>query len=194
MKFTLIAALAAAALIPTLAHAGLDNGANPIHPLVGVALTGGGEKIASVEFQNGGSRDITAGGLVHIWGGAEYHEQGSPFGLQATIGYHFDNTSADNGSQRFDRFPIELIALYSFDPKFRLGVGVRKALSPKFRSSGAGDVGNFNASSEVGALILGEWLITPSVGVQVRYVHETYKVDGFSFDGSHGGVGVNYYF
>ena len=191
---TLIAALAATALVPTLAHAGLDNGANPIHPLVGVAITGGGDKIASVEFQNGGSRDITAGGLVQIWGGAEYHEQGSPFAFQGTIGYHFDSTNADNGSQRFDRFPIELIALYSFDPKFRIGVGARYALSPKFRSDGAGSVGNFNFSSRIAPMLLGEWLITPSMGLQLRYVHETYKIDGFSIDGSHGGVGFNYSF
>jgi hypothetical protein len=30
--------------------------------------------------------------------------------------------------------------------------------------------------------------------VQVRYVHETFKLNGVSFDGSHGGVGLNYYF
>ncbi len=190
---TLIAALAATALVPTLAHAGLDS-ANPVHPLVGVAITGGGDKLASAEFEHGGSRDITAGGLVQVWGGVEYREPGSPFSVQATLGYHFDNTSADNGSQRFDRFPIELIALYRFDPKFRLGVGARYAMSPRFRSSGAGDVGDFDLSSQVAPMIMGEWLITPSVGVQLRYVHETYKFMGESIDGSHGGVGVNYYF
>ena len=186
-------ALAAAAIVPTLAHAGLDT-ANPVHPLIGLALTGGGDKLSSVEFSNGGSRDITAGGLVQIWGGVEYHEQGSPFAFQGTFGYHFDNTSADNGSQRFERFPLELIALYSFDPKFRLGIGARYATSAKFRSSGAGDVGDFNFKSQLAPMLMGEWLINPSVGLQLRYVHETYKINGVSIDGSHGGVGVNYYF
>ena len=188
-----LTALAAAAIVPTLAHAGLDT-ANPVHPLIGLALTGGGDKLSSVEFANGGSRDITAGALVQVWGGVEYHEQGSPFAFQGTFGYHFDNTSADNGSQRFERFPLELIALYSFDPKFRLGIGARYATSAKFRSSGAGDVGDFNFKSQLAPMLLGEWLITPSVGLQLRYVHETYKINGFSIDGSHGGVGVNYYF
>ena len=186
-------ALAAAAIVPTLAHAGLDT-ANPVHPLIGLALTGGGDKLSSVEFSDGGSRDITAGGLVQIWAGVEYHEQGSPFAFQGTFGYHFDNTSADNGSQRFERFPLELIALYSFDPKFRLGIGARYATSAKFRSSGAGDVGDFNFKSQLAPMLMGEWLINPSVGLQLRYVHETYKINGVSIDGSHGGVGVNYYF
>jgi hypothetical protein len=188
-----LAALAAATLVPTLAHAGLDT-AGPVHPLIGLAITGGGDKLSSVEFSTGGSRDITAGGLVQVWGGVEYHEQGSPFAVQGTFGYHFDNVSADNGSQRFERFPLELIALYSFDPKFRLGVGARYATSAKFRSSGAGDVGDYNFKSQLAPLLMGEWLITPSVGLQLRYVHETFKINGVSFDGSHGGVGVNYYF
>jgi hypothetical protein len=190
---SIIAALAATALVPTLAHAAMDT-TNSVHPLIGIALTGGGDKLASVEFANGGSRDITAGGLVQIWGGVEYREQGSPFAFQGTFGYHFDNTSADNGSQRFERFPLELIALYSFDPKFRLGVGARYATSAKFKSSGAGDVGDFNFKSQLAPMLMGEWLITPSWGVQVRYVHETFKLNGVSFDGSHGGVGLNYYF
>jgi hypothetical protein len=190
---SVIAALAATALVPTLAHAGLDT-ANPVHPLIGVALTGGGDKLASVEFEHGGSRDITAGGLVQVWGGVEYHEQGSPFAVQGTFGYHVDSTNADNGSQRFERFPLELIALYTLAPKFRLGVGARYATSAKFRSSGAGDVGDANFKSQIAPLFMGEWLITPSVGVQLRYVHETFKLDGVSIDGSHGGVGVNYYF
>ena len=195
------AALAAAALAPTLAHAGLDSD-NPIHPLVGVALTAGGDKIASVEFTNGDSRDITAGGLVQLYGGVEYHEKGSPFGLQATFGYHFDNTSARNGNQRFSRWPVEVIALFNVAPKFRVGVGARYASSAKFTSDGAAYVGSFDLTSHVGGLVMGEWLITPSMGLQLRYVNEKYKVKYYSgetvqemtVDGSHGGVGFNYYF
>jgi hypothetical protein len=186
-------ALAAAALAPTFAYAGLDSD-NPIHPLVGVALTSGGDKLASVEFVNGGSRGVTAGGLVAIYGGVEYHEKGSPIGFQGTLGYHFDNTSASNGSQRFDRFPVEAIALYSFVPQFRVGVGARYAMGAKFHSSGAGFVGNGDFKSQLAGLAMAEWLITQSAGLQLRYVHETYKLGGASIDGSHVGVGFNYYF
>jgi hypothetical protein len=188
-----LATLAVSALAPTLAHAGLDSD-NPVHPLIGVAVTGGGDKLASVEFQGGGSRDITAGGLVQVYGGIEYHEHGAPWGVQATIGYHFDNTSADNGSQRFQRWPLELIGVYTLAPQFRVGAGARYALAPKFTSDGAGFVGNADFKSQLGGLLMAEWLITPSMGVQVRYVHETYKLDGVSIDGSHGGLGFNYYF
>jgi len=195
-------AFAAATLAPTLAHAGLD-GDNPIHPLIGIAITGGGDKLSSVEYSNGYSKDITAGGLVQVYGGIEYHEKGSPFGFQGTIGYHFDNTSADNGNQRFQRWPIEGIALFNVAPAWRLGVGARFAAAAKFTSDGAGYVGNADFNSRLGAILMGEWLITPSMGLQLRYVSEKYKVDGVdnngapiraTIDGSHGGIGFNYYF
>jgi hypothetical protein len=186
-------ALAAAALAPTLAHAGLDNDA-PFHPLLGIALTGGGDKLSSAQFNNGYSKDITAGGLVYVYGGVEFHQPGSPFSFQGTIGYHFDNTSASNGDQRFTRVPLEAIALYRVAPKFRVGVGARYASDAKFRSSGAADVGDANFDSQLGLVVMGEWLITPSAGLQLRYVNESYNYQGTSYDGSHVGVGFNYYF
>ena len=195
------AALAAAALAPTLAHAGLESD-NPIHPLVGIAITGGGDKLSSIEYTNGTSQSVTAGGLVQFYGGAEYHEKGSPFGVQATIGYHVDQASARNGSQRFDRFPIEVIGLINATPKFRFGLGARYAMDAKFSSDGAGYVGSGKFQSQLGGLVMGEWLITPSMGVQVRFVSEKFKLKGadangtndVTVDGTHGGVGFNYYF
>ncbi|HYP31065.1 MAG TPA: hypothetical protein VES00_04320, partial [Burkholderiaceae bacterium] len=142
-------ALAAVALAPTLAHAGLDNEA-PVHPLLGIALTGGGDTLSSAQFNNGYSKDITAGGLVYVYGGVEFRQPGSPFSFQGTIGFHFDNTSADNGDQRFTRVPLEAIALYRVAPKFRVGVGARYATDAKFRSSGAANVGNADFDSQLG--------------------------------------------
>ena len=194
-----LATLAVSALAPTLAHAGLDSD-NPVHPLIGLALTGGGDKLASVEFEHGGSRDINAGALVYLYGGVEFHQKGSPFAVQGTIGYHFDNTSAENGTQRFDRFPVEVIGLFNATPQFRVGAGARYAAGAKLHTSGAGQIdngtggGDFNFKSQLGGVLMAEWLITPSMGVQLRYVHETYKYNGVSIDGSHGGLGFNHYF
>ena len=198
-----LALAAATALVPTLAHAGLDSD-NPIHPLLGIALTAGGDKIASATYTDGYTKDISAGGLVYLYGGVEFHPKDSRFGFQATIGYHVDNTTARNGDQRFQRWPIEAIALFNVAPKFRVGVGARYAASAKFTSDGDAYQGNGDFSSQIGAVVLGEWLITPSMGVQLRYVNEKYKawvytpeddqVHRHTYDGSHGGIGFNYYF
>ena len=199
-----LATLAVSALAPTLAHAGLDSD-NPVHPLVGIAITGGGDKLSTVDYTNGTSQDITAGGLVQLYGGVEFHQKDSPFGVQATFGYHVDSTHARNGEQKFSRWPIEVIGLYNVAPKFRLGLGLRYASSPKFTSDGAGYIGNADFKAQLGEILMGEWLITPSMGLQLRYVHENYKIGGYcdntgacvsgtTIDGSHGGLGFNYYF
>ncbi|MCK9689573.1 hypothetical protein [Scleromatobacter humisilvae] len=200
-----LATLAASALAPTLAHAGLDSD-NPLHPLVGIAITGGGDKISHVDYTDGTSQDITAGGLVQLYGGVEYHPKGAPLAFQATVGYHVDSTHARNGDQTFSRWPIEAIALFNATDKIRFGLGARYAASPKFSSGGAGYVGSADYTSQVGFLAMAEWLITPSMGVQLRYVDEHYKVHSVTYDGvnfresdyhlngSHGGVGFNYYF
>jgi len=198
----LIAPLAlVAALAPTLAHAGLESD-NPIHPLLGIAITGGGDKLSSIEYTNGTTQSVTAGGLVQFYGGAEFHQAGSPIGFQATLGYHVDQASASNGNQKFERFPLEAIALFNATPKFRFGLGARYAMDAKFSSGGAGYVGSGKFESQLGGLAMAEWLITPSMGLQVRFVDEKFKLKGaaangagdVTVDGSHGGVGFNYYF
>ena len=185
--------VAFAMLAPVLAQAAPDTG-SPIHPLVGVALTSGGDSLAEVLYTDGGSRTIKAGNLVQIYAGAEYRAPGSPFAFQGTVGYHFDNVSAQNGSMRFERYPIELIGLWNASPSIRLGVGARYAAGARLTSGGAASIGSYDFDSSIAPLALGEWLITPHMGLQLRYVHETFKLNGYSFDGSHAGLGFNYYF
>ncbi len=199
MKFvstcTALTLAAAAALAPTLAHAAADDsGVGALHPILGAAITAGGDNLATVRFTNGDSRDLDAGGLISIYAGAEWRENGSPFAVQGTVGYHFNSVGGRNGSIRFERFPIELLALWSVTPHVRLGAGARYAAGARMTGSGAADIGSVDFTAEVAPVVMGEWLITPHDGVQLRYVHETYKVDGVSFDGSHVGVGYNHYF
>ncbi len=192
---TALTLAAAAALAPTLAHAAADDsGIGSFHPLVGVGLTFGGDKLAEAVYSNGDTTNIKAGGLVDIYGGAEWRADGSPFAVQATIGYHFDNASGRNGSIRFERFPIELIGLWSAAPNVRLGLGARYAMSARLVSDGSADIGDYDFKSSIAPVAMAEWLITPHNGVQLRYVHETYKLNGVSFDGSHVGIGYDYYF
>jgi len=185
--------LAIFALAPALAQAATDD--SGVHPLVGGAITYGGDDLATVEYESGDSRTIKAGNLVQIHAGVEVRLPDSPLSFQATVGYHVDNVSAENGSLRFDRIPLEAIALWAPAPHWRLGAGVRYAMSPRLSSSGdASNVGNFDLKAQVGELLMAEWRFLPSQGVQLRYVHETFKVNGISIDGSHVGVGYNYYF
>jgi hypothetical protein len=201
MKHALRAAAAAAAVVllcPGLACAQGDMappGAVAIHPLVGVALTGGGDRLLAVRYSDGDTRTLRAGQLVQVWGGLDVRPVDSPVSFLATVGYHSDSAGGWNGSVRFERFPIEASVLWSPAPALRIGVGARYAAGAAMRSTGiVNDIPNPHFQSRPGGLVLGEWLVTPHQGVQVRYVHETYRLDGQSIDGSHGGVGYSFYF
>jgi hypothetical protein len=217
-------AIAIACLAPTLSSAQADTpapvaapapapapapaaGSREFRGLLGAALTYGGEEIASVPLSDGTTARIRAGGLIDLWGGAEWRPQGGPFAVQATVGYHVDCVCARNGDITFSRMPVELIGLYEFAPRWRAGAGYRHTSSVRLRSSGAapGYAQDFDDAN--GFLVQGEWLATQRLGVVVRFVSERYGytqtyvnandqivAEHLKKDGSHGGVGINWYF
>jgi Outer membrane protein beta-barrel domain len=166
-----------------------------VRPMLGFGLTFGGDKLATVDFTNGDSESIRAGGLVMFYAGAEWRV--SPqLALQGTVGYHVDDTSGSNGSLRFSRYPIDLLALFSVNERVRLGGGVEFANNPKVGSSGvlAGTTGKFKNST--GLVLEGEYLFTPQVGLKARYASHEFKFDGGSdsVDGSYFGLLGTWYF
>jgi hypothetical protein len=198
--------IAVAAFIASIAASGVQaqsnqsNGSFSVRGVVGAGITFGGDKLTEIQTVNTNTGDtssqsVTAGGLLQLKGGVEV--QFAPaWALQTTIGFHVHDTSISNGSAKFQRFPLEAIVFYQATPQFRFGAGLRKALSPKYSESGA--VGNLSVdlNSQVGVVLEGEYLFTPKLGVSVRGVSEKYGVSGNSgaINGSHGGVGFNFYF
>lgn len=164
-----------------------------VRGLLGIGVTGGGDSLATVAFTNGTTEDIRAGGLVHVYGGAEFR-LGTQVTLQTTIGYHVDDTSsASNGSLRFSRYPAELLVHYQIDNHVRLGGGVRYISSAKIDGRGVLAGNRVDFDSTVGAVIEGEYLVTPNIGLKLRFVNEKYEVNGVSADGKHGGFYFTWY-
>jgi opacity protein-like surface antigen len=166
-----------------------------VRPVIGAGLTFGGDKLATAEYQNGGSIDIHAGSMVTFYAGADFRVTDA-FSLQATIGYHVDNASATNGDIRFERMPIELLAYGHIGQQWRVGGGARYVSNPKLKSSGAADIGDYSFDNAVGGVIEAEYMVMPRLGVKMRYVSEKFKLSGSSekIDGSHVGFLANYYF
>lgn len=172
----------------------------PLRPLVGAGLTFGGATLYTVQYSDGSSSNIHAGGLIDIYGGADFR-LGEAFSLQATVGYHVDDRSARNGSLRFERFPIEVLGYYWIDPHWRAGGGVRFVQSPRVTGSGVLGGNDVNFDSTTGAVVEGEYLILPAsnrvqVGVKLRYVAERYQLQGGgpSVSGNHVGIMSSVYF
>ncbi len=192
LKPTLVAAalVCGAALVSSNAFAG-----DTFKGVVGATLTGGGEKLATVTYTNGTSQNIKSGGLLHIFGGVEFAATDA-FAIQATVGYHVDDTNAKNGSVKFSRVPVELLGFWKPADSFRVGLGLRKTSSAKLSSSGdaVGSIGNTKLEGKAGAVLQGEYLFSPSGSGFVRYVSENYTVNKASVSGNHVGIGASFRF
>lgn len=168
----------------------------PFKFLLGAGLTFGGDTLITVPFTDGSTDDIKAGGLVHLYGGGEY-QFNDKFALQATVGYHINDTrAASNGSVRFTRVPVDLLALYSLTDKVRLGAGAQFVSGPELKGSGVASNVSQKYDSTTGAILEGEYLFTPHLGLKLRYVAVKFKPSngGEKVDGSYGGLLFSYYF
>jgi hypothetical protein len=199
MKTRLSALALAAALTFGAAFAGNASAqtqpASPFNFFLGAGLTFGGDKLAEANYTNGDSSKLTAGALLQLNGGVRF-QAGEKVTISGSVGYHVDNANASNGSLRFDRFPVELLAHYAVNEQWRLGGGVRFVSGPELSSSGVASGNNAKFDSATGAVIEAQYMINPKSAVAIRYVSEKYGIQGFTgkVDASHGGVFFNYYF
>jgi len=175
--------------------------------LVGFGLTYGGDKLAEVELEDDGDRhdeDLRGGDLITLAAGIVLYLPLPAWSIQTTIGYHFDEISADNGDIRFDRYPLEFIPFYNVG-KHRLGAGLSYHLSPTL------DLKELDGPKVEFDDALG-WLVEYDYSfsgwenggfvVGMRYLWIDYRVDkvdgtpgsGGDVDGNHVGVHVDFLF
>ena len=184
-----------------------ENGAG-LKWLVGFGLTHGGDELAEIELDFDGDssdEDLRGGDLITLAAGTVVYLPLPAWSLQMTIGYHFDEVSADNGDITFERYPLELIPFYNFR-NYRIGAGLSYHLSPEL------DLKELGGSKVEFDDALG-WLIEYDYSFSgwrsggfvlgARYLWIDYKVEkvddrrvpgGFEFDGNHVGIHVDFMF
>jgi hypothetical protein len=170
------------------------DGPLPVRLLLGVGVSGGGDRLVSAQYEDGSTVNLHAGGLVYLTAGVDYHIL-PEFSLQGTINYHVDSADARNGEIRFERYPIELIAYYQPNPVFRVGGGLRWVSGPKLTGSGLASDLSVSFEKTRSAVVEAEYFVDADLGIKLRYVNETYKAPGRKdIDGSHVGLSANFYF
>lgn len=192
------------ALLGALALASSLASAQPAQPgplrsnlFVNIGYGSGGDTLVSIPMRDGSVQDIQAGKGVTLKGGLEFWI-GQDATFQLSAAYQVDNTSAVNGDVKFSRWPIEGLMFWNLNDRMRLGGGLRKTTSAKLSGSGAGTQfvdGTYHFDSSTGVVLEGEYLLTPQMGMTLRYVKESYSVNGSpSISGDHVGAGLNYHF
>lgn len=169
-------------------------GAKPLRFVLGIGATFGGDKLATAYYDDGDEVDLKAGDLVALVAGVDYRIN-QDFSVQGTVGYHVDRAGADNGDMRFERIPFELLGYYHVNDKVRVGGGLRYVTGVKFRSSGAGDIGDYKFKDSTSAVAEIEYLFSPRMGLKLRYANDEFKEKyyGGKVKGDHVGIFANFY-
>jgi hypothetical protein len=171
---------------------------------VGTAgLSYGGDTVATVQYTNGNSTDIKAGGLYYIGGGLSLEFTGTPWSVQGLLGYHADSATASNGDVSFKRTTFDGQAFYRFGNN-RIGLGLVRHMSPQYKANidyQPPVTVDFNTAT--GVSLEYNWLPPGSkFGLSVRAVHISYdasSVNGVpvsnsdSLSGDHVAVGAYLY-
>jgi len=178
---------------------------NPLHFMVGVGLTAGGQNVATASYTNGSTNNISAGTGAQLMTGLDYRLN-TDVSFQATVGYRARFAVGSNGNASFNRYPIDLLAYYNVDPKWRIGAGVEYIRHPSLSASGAISYLNEDFKNTTGFILETEYFPTPNLGIKFRAVKESYTPvasqsnyeNGYtntdSISGNHVGIFSDYYF
>jgi len=177
------------------------------HFILNGGLTYGGDTLVTVNYSDGSSGKVKAGSFVQLGAGMLYQMQDKPVALQITANYHYDLEQGSNGSVLFYRYPIEALAYYTGNERWRLGGGVRYVLNPMRTVTMSG---KYRISFDNAFGLVGEtgYAITPNFWVNVRAVLEKYQPNDYtindvlaadmsaspSVNGNHIGVNFSYQF
>lgn len=173
-----------------------DNPVGGVRPLIGVGLSGGGDKLVQLTYDGAVTQHLSTGGRFMVYGGAEWRAT-EQVDVQATVGYHIsDTTPLPDTGLRFARVPINLVGYYRLADDWRLGLGVEYAASPRVSGTGAADGVRRSYQGSAGVVVEAEYLFMPQMGVKLRYADHRFTPEdgGHAAGGRYGALMLTYYF
>lgn len=166
--------------------------------VLGLSFTSGGDTVDELRYVDGTTQTIKAGGQYNVKLGGELRFDNLPIQLQGTLNWHYVNDAASNAEASYTRYPLELLAFYNFNTKWRVGGGLRYILNPKYKFKFENDpTYEFKFEPSLGYVLEGEYFYSAGTSISARYVKVSlpWNYGPFSgkLDGSHIGFGFNIY-
>lgn len=160
-----------------------------VRPFVKAGYDFGGEAIAEVVFTNGDRETIRANQGFYLGGGASILTESRTMEIELSAAYKLGGVRGSNGEVDWRRFPLEALWFYRFE-KVRLGGGLTYHLNPKL--DGSGVVGGIDTKFDdaLGVVLQGDWRVSESFTLGLRYTSIEYQVSGTSFKAKGNGLGV----
>ena len=179
-KTILTLGLASLALVAT---AGAAEAQGRVRGMVRLGGDFGGDRMMELEYTDGSSPDVTAGGGILFSGGAAMQLLGTPrqaLDFEASVGVKYRTIpEATNQSLTWMRFPVEGLLMYRSPVGLRAGAGMSMHLGNVLEADGAAANGRIEFKSTPGYVMQtgygrGHWT------VDVRYTLMKYEVAGFA--------------
>ncbi|MCP5207972.1 MAG: hypothetical protein H7A01_12250 [Hahellaceae bacterium] len=171
------------------ANAMLPDAEKPLSFVLTGGLTYGGDELAELRFTDGDSQKIKAGALLYVGTGFLARFSDSPMSLQATINYHFDISTAENGDATFSRVPLEVIGFYTKD-KFRFGAGLSYHLKPTLDiDTDRGSINN-KFDDALGYVLQVDYLAAKNLALGARILAIEYEASDVDFSADGNSVGL----
>lgn len=184
----IVLAALTASLVPPIALADdVPDGGRQTYPVMDFGIARGGDKILDAHFFVGGRESIHAGDAVYGDVGLLHDFRDSDWSFKLTGGYAFASIGSFWSSRTFKRFPLDALAIYSFDRQ-HIGFGVTYHFNPQLDMNGHGTDVRYH--DVAGAILQYQyWLFG------VRYTYIRYRPETLpgtpSFDGSSLGLFIS---
>ncbi len=149
----------------------------------------GGDVLVSGKYTTTG-KDFTlrAGQGLQAMLGLQY-QWSNTWSAQAAVGFHFDKTNGSNFNFKYSRIPLEAMVHYAINDDWRVGAGLRYALSAKFKSDGdTAYLGSNELQASPGGIAEVQYMLAPLIesgpgrgasgGISLKLVDESFKVKG----------------
>ena len=171
-----------AALLAISAAASAQS-ASGLKSYASLGLTGGGDVLVDGRYSNTGGRfTLRAGQGVLAMVGVQVPLAES-WTAQAAVGYHHDRTNGDNWNFEFTRYPAELMMHHALNADWRVGLGARYSLQPKFKAVGtAAALGNSSLSASPGPVLEVQYMLypvrpqAPGGGISLKIAQERFNL------------------
>jgi outer membrane protein with beta-barrel domain len=151
----------------------------------------GGDDLATVYFEDDESQDLTAGqGVALSVGGYFRPVESSPFEIEASIGYKYATTQAENADINVSRTLLQLEALYRWPNGVYVGAGLMQHFSPELNGDGFFEDVRFDDATGLNLEIGWRWISLHYT--DISYGNEFLDFIGEEVDASHFGVRFTY--
>jgi outer membrane protein W len=172
---------------------------SPVSFSVFLGIATGGEKLASIRYDDDSSDSIKAGSGLALGGGLNY-QINSDWSVQSNLAYFFDSDNADNADIAITRLTLDVIPYYQINDDFKVGTGITYHLNPEFEYDFTNDANyNINFDNALGLVAsVGYELQSINSWLEIRYTALDYeaskvKVANFSMDAQGEKVDANHF-